>query len=220
MDIQTLSLSRRQIIGKKVKTLRRKGIVPVHMYGSGTEALSLQTYALELQQLLPRVGTNVPLSIRLEDDSGENICFVREVQRHPVTEEILHVDFLRVDVSQAIQAEVPINVTGVSPAVRDLNGTLLLQMQSILVEALPMNVPASFEVDISGLDDFEKAVYVGDVAVGSLVTLITGTDEMIARVSAPRIEVEAVDEGEGEGELEEGAEEATEAEEAAEETSA
>ncbi len=217
MDVQTLSLSRRQIIGKKVKTLRRKGIVPVHMYGSGTEALSLQTDALELQQLLPRVGTNVPLSIRLEDDSGENICFVREVQRHPVTEEILHVDFLRVDVSQAIQAEVPINVTGVSPAVRDLNGTLLLQMQSILVEALPMNVPASFEVDISGLDDFEKAVYVGEVAVGSQVTLITGTDEMIARVSAPRIEVEAVDEEEEEGELEEGAEEA---EEAAEETSA
>ena len=216
MDVQTLSLSRRQIIGKKVKTLRRKGIVPVHMYGSGTEALSLQTDALELQQLLPRVGTNVPLSIRLEDDSGENICFVREVQRHPVTEEILHVDFLRVDVSQAIQAEVPINVTGVSPAVRDLNGTLLLQMQSILVEALPMNVPASFEVDISGLDDFEKAVYVGEVAVGSQVTLITGTDEMIARVSAPRIEVEAVDEEEEEGELEEGAEEA---EEAAEETS-
>ena len=82
MDVQTLSLSRRRIIGKKVKTLRRKGIVPVHMYGSGTEALSLQTDALELQQLLPRVGTNVPLSIRLEDDSGENICFVREVQRH------------------------------------------------------------------------------------------------------------------------------------------
>ena len=217
MDVQTLSLSRRQITGKKVKTLRRKGIVPVHMYGSGTEALSLQTDALELQQLLPRVGTNVPLSIRLEDDSGENICFVREVQRHPVTEEILHVDFLRVDVSQAIQAEVPVNVTGVSPAVRELNGTLLLQMQSILVEALPMNVPASFEVDISGLDDFEKAVYVGDVAVGSLVTLITGTDEMIARVSAPRIEVEAVEEEEEEGEVEEGAEEA---EEAAEEPSA
>ena len=216
MDVQTLSLSRRQIIGKKVKTLRRKGIVPVHMYGSGTEPLSLQTDALELQQLLPRVGTNVPLSILLEDsrpedDSEENICFVREVQRHPVTEEILHVDFLRVDVSQAIQAEVPVNVVGVSPAVRDLNGTLLLQMQSILVEALPMNVPASLEVDISGLDDFEKAVYVGDVAVDSLVTVITEAGDMIARVSAPRIEVDAVEDEEEEGELEEGAEEAGEA---------
>jgi large subunit ribosomal protein L25 len=216
MDVQTLSLSRRQIIGKKVKTLRRKGIVPVHMYGSGTEALSLQTEALELQQLLPRVGTNVPLSISVEDGSGENICFVREVQRHPVTEEILHVDFLRVDVSQTIQAEVPVNVTGESPAVRDLNGTLLLQLQSILVEALPMNVPASLDVDISGLDNFEKAVYVSDVAVGARVTFITGADEMIARVSAPRIEVEAYEEEEEEGELEEGAVD----EEAAEETSA
>ena len=216
MDVQTLSLSRRQIIGKKVKTLRRKGIVPVHMYGSGTEPLSLQTEALELQQLLPRVGTNVPLSISVEDGSGENICFVREVQRHPVTEEILHVDFLRVDVSQTIQAEVPVNVTGESPAVRDLNGTLLLQLQSILVEALPMNVPASLDVDISGLDDFEKAVYVGDVAVGAGVTFVAGADEMIARVSAPRIEVDAFEEEEEEGELEEGEVD----EEAAEEPSA
>ncbi len=216
MDVQTLSLSRRQITGKKVNTLRRKGIVPVHMYGSGTEPLSLQTEALELQQLLPRVGTNVPLSVSVEDDSGENICFVREVQRHPVTEEILHVDFLRVDVSQTIQAEVPVNVIGLSPAVRDLNGTLLLQLQSILVEALPMNVPASFDVDISGLDNFEKAVYVGDVAVGARVTFVTGADEMIARVSAPRIEVEALDQVDEEGELAEGAVD----EEAAEETSA
>ena len=81
-----------------------------------------------------------------------------------------------------------------------------------------MNVPASLEVDISGLDDFEKAVYVGEVAVDSRVTVITGTDEMIARVSAPRIEVEeTIEEEEEEGEVEEGAEDA---EETAEEPSA
>ena len=211
MDVQTLRLSRRNITGKKVKRLRRAGVVPVHMYGSGTEALSLQTNALELQQLLPRVGTNVPLQIELEDAAGENICFVREVQRHPVTEEILHVDFLRVDVSQTIQAEVPITVVGAAPAVSELNGTLLQQLQSLLIEALPMNVPASLDVDVSGLDDFEKAVYVSDVAVDSRVTVITGADEMVARVSAPRIEVEEVaeeEEIEGEGEGEEGAEQA------------
>ena len=213
MDVQTLRLSKRQVTGKKVKRLRRKGIVPVHMYGSGTEALSLQTDALELQQLLPRVGTNVPLQIELEGAAGENICFVREVQRHPVTEDILHVDFLRVDVSQTIQAEVPVNVVGQAPAVGELNGTLLQQLQTILIEALPMNVPASLDVDVSGLDDFEKAVYVSDVTVGSSVTVITGADEMIARVSAPRIEVEEVAEEEEdlEGEGEEGAEEGEEA---------
>jgi large subunit ribosomal protein L25 len=216
MDVVSLKLSPRALMGKKVKQLRRQGMVPVHLYGQGLEPQSLQVEAQVLRRVLPQVGTNVPLSIALDGQNDDNICFVREVQRHPVTEEILHVDFLRVDVSQTIQAEVPVNVIGESPAVRDLNGTLLLQLQSILVEALPMNVPASLDVDISGLDNFEKAVYVSDVAVGARVTFITGADEMIARVSAPRIEVEAYEEEEEEGELEEGAVD----EEAAEETSA
>ncbi len=216
MDVQSLKLSHRGVLGKKVKALRRNGIVPVHVYGSGIAPMSLQTDAQALQRLLPRVGTNVPLSIEIEERGDQNICFVREVQRHPVTEDVLHVDFLRVDVSQTTQAEVPITLMGVAPAVRDMNGTLLQQLQSILIEALPMNVPASIEIDVSGLDDFDKAVYVSDVSVDSRVTIVTNLEEMIARVSAPRIEVEAVAEAEEEGEGEPGVDEVSATEEESE----
>lgn len=102
MDVPTLKLSPRSVTGKKVKTLRRAGIVPVHIYGRDAPPLSLQVDALVLRRLLPRVGANIPLSVEVEDQKGEDICFVREVQRHPVTEDVLHVDFLRVDVLQTI----------------------------------------------------------------------------------------------------------------------
>ena len=210
MDVVSLKLSPRTVTGKKVKVLRRKGIVPVHIYGRGGDPLALQADATVLRRILPRVGANIPLSVEIDDQKGQNICFVREVQRHPVTEDVLHVDFLRVDVSQTIRAEVPIILLGNAPAVRELSGTLLQPLQSILVEALPMNIPASIEIDVSGLDDFEKGIYVRDVSVAANVSVVTDPDELIARVSPPRVEV--VEEAEVEAELEEG--EAPAAEEA------
>ena len=204
MDIETLELAPREITGKKVKGLRREGLTPVHLYGKDLDSGVYQVDALLLQRLLPRVGTNIPLSIKLKGKRGENICFVREVQRHPVTENVLHVDFIRVDVSQTVRAEVPILLSGNAPAARELGGTLLQPLQSITVESLPMNVPPSFELDVTGLDDFEKGLYVRDLPTAAEVTFLTDPDELIARVSPPRIEV--VEEEEVE-ELEEGAEE-------------
>jgi len=205
MDVVTLKLSLRSVTGKKVKQLRRDGMVPVHVYGRGVESQALQAETQVLGRVLPRVGTNIPLSLELDGDKGENICFVREVQRHPVTEDVLHVDFLRVDVSRAIQTEVPITLAGTPPAVRELGGTLLQPLLSLLVEALPMNVPPSLELDVSDLDDFEKGVYVRDIELDATVTLITDPDELVARVSQPRIEVEEEEVTEEE-ELAEGAE--------------
>ena len=206
MDVHSLSLSQRTVTGKKVKQLRRQGILPVHMYGSGIDAQSLQGTAGELRRLLPQVGTNVPVSIEVEGSDQENICFVREVQRHPVTEDLLHIDFMRVDVTQTISAEVPITLVGSAPATQQ-GGTLLQSLTSLLVEALPMNIPVSIEADISGLDDFDKSIVVSDISVGDNVTILTDSDEFVARVAAPRVEADdfGIDELEDE-ELEEGEE--------------
>ena len=203
MQGETLALAQRSALGKKVKQLRRRDIMPVHMYGSGIEAQSLQGDAAALRRLLPRVGTNIPVSIRVEGSDAENICFVREVQRHPVTEDVLHIDFMRVDVTRAISAEVPITLTGTAPATQQ-GGTLLQSLNSLLVEALPMNIPAAIEADVSGLDDFEKSILVSDIAVGADVTVLTDVEDLVARVSPPRVEAEdafgvAAEDEEGEG---------------------
>ena len=214
MDVQNLSLSRRTVTGKKVKRLRKRGILPVHMYGSGIESQALQAEAGELRRVLPRVGTNIPVSVAVDGSDDENICFVREVQRHPVTEDLLHVDFIRVDITQTISAEVPITLIGSAPATQQ-GGTLLQPLTSLLVEALPMNMPASVEADVSGLDDFEKSIVVSDITVADNVTVLTDSDEFVARVTPPRVETDTFDlEDEEEFEGEEGAEgEETEEEE-------
>lgn len=212
MESETLALSQRSVLGKKVKRLRRQDITPAHMYGSGIEAQALQGDGAALRRLLPRVGTNIPVSVQVEGSDAENICFVREVQRHPVTEDVLHIDFIRVDVTQTISAEVPITLTGVAPATQQ-GGTLLQPLTTLLVEALPMNIPASIEADVSGLDDFEKSIVVSDIAVAANVTVLTDSDEFVARVSPPRVEVDdfaAADD-------EDGVDEAAGGEEAAEE---
>ncbi len=197
METVKIKLEPRTVTGKKVRRLRRQGYVPVHLYGAGGGSTVHQVEAKLLGKVLPQVGTNVPLMVEIEGRK-EDVCFVRDVQRHPVSEDLLHVDFLRVDVSQTIQSEVPVIITGVAPAVVDIGGTLLQPLHSVVVESLPLDVPGSFSVDIGGLDDFEKAIYVRDIAAPPRVTILTDPDDMLARIGAPRIETEdaVLEEGE------------------------
>lgn len=211
MDVTTVKLDPRTVTGKKVRQLRRQGVIPVHLYGADIQPYNLQIDGRTLNRLLPQVGTNIPVSIEVEDQEMENICFVREVQRHPVTDEVIHVDFLRVDVTRTVSAEVPLTLTGTAPAVSQMAGTLLQNIQTLSIEALPMDMPAEIPVDITVLVDFETTLVVGDVEVPGNVTVLNDPEDAIVRVAPPRLEVETFEDEE----LEEGAEEG---EEGAEET--
>ena len=214
MDVPTLKLDRRTLTGKKVRRLRRAGVIPVHVYGAGIEPASLQVDDSTLNRLLPQVGSNIPVSVEYEGQDEENICFVREIQRHPVSETVIHVDFLRVDITRTVAAEVPITLVGTAPAVSQMAGTMLQNIQSLSIEALPMDMPAQVSVDVSVIVDFDVTLAVGDVEVPGNVTVLNDPEDVIVRVAPPRLEVEIEEEGE---ELEEG-EEAAEGEEAEEDT--
>lgn len=224
MDTLALTLSPREVTGKKVKQLRREGLVPVHLYGRGVESVALQVEQGTLLRVLAQSGRNIPITVDIDGTDGDSICFVREAQRHPVTEELLHVDFLRVEATRVVRVEVPVILEGLPPAVENLGGILLQPFSTLEVEALPINIPAAFRVDVTGLEDFAMSIRIGDIAVAADVIITRAPEEMIARVVPPRIEEEPVDEVEEdellEGEEgEEGAEEAGEAEENADEAS-
>ena len=142
MDVPTLKLDQRTLLGKKVRRLRRQGVTPVHVYGAGIDPANLQVDDRTLNRLLLQVGSNIPVSVEYEGQNEESICFVREIQRHPVNDTVIHVDFLRVDITQIVAAEVPVTLVGSSPAVSQMAGTLLQNIQSLTIEALPMNMPA------------------------------------------------------------------------------
>lgn len=202
MDAHTLKLERREITGKKVKRLRRAGIIPAHVYGADIQPASLQADERELNRLLPQVGANIPVSVEYDGQDSENICFVREVQRHPVSDEVIHVDFMRVDVTRAVSAEVPLALVGTSAAVSQMAGTLLQSLQTLLIEALPMNMPAEIPVDISVLSELDSSLSVRDITVPGDVSVLNDPDDAVLRVAAPRLEAETFEGEEGEADAE------------------
>ncbi|MXY44671.1 MAG: 50S ribosomal protein L25 [Dehalococcoidia bacterium] len=211
----SITLSVRQVVGKKVKTLRREGVVPVHYYGSGIESLSLQAAGVTLRKVVTEAGANIPVEVVVEGSAESDICFVREVQWHPVNGTLLHVDFMHVDITERVTAEVPVVLTGQSDAVRELGGVIIQPFQTLPVDALPLNMPESIIVDITPLEMFGDAIRVGDLEVEEGIEILRDDDDLLVTVQEPRIEEEPVaEEEELEGEeLAEG-EEAPEGEEA------
>ncbi len=206
----SITLSDRQVVGKKVRTLRREGFIPVHYYGRGMESLTLQASTGMLRKVVDEAGANIPIEVDVEGTDGSDICFVREVQWHPVNGSLLHVDFMRVDITERVTAEVPITLTGQSEAVRELGGVIIQPFQTLPVEALPLDMPKEVIVDVTPLRMFGDAVRVGEIELEGESEILRDDDDLLVTVQEPRIEIEeeVVDEeleGEELAEGEEGA---------------
>ncbi len=188
----TLETEPRDATGRKVRALRRQGATPLHLYGRGLASLTLQASSIAIQRLVARAGRNIPISVTVKGNPEPHVAFIREIQRDPITEDILHVDFFQVPLAEKMRAAVPVYFKGEAPAVRRLSGNLVQAIHAIEVECLPLDLPQYVEVDISGLDDFEKSILVSSINLGDSVTILTRPEELIARVNAPRVVEEEV----------------------------
>ena len=184
-----LTVEYRDVNGKKVSTLRNEGITPVHMYGPGIDPRSLQCDTALVDKIVSEAGGNIPVTINLAGENDE-VCFIREVQYHPVKDVIIHVDFMKVDVTKEVEAQVPVIIQGTSPAVRNLGGTLLQPLQAVTVRALPMEIPAQLTLQAEVLVDYDTNLYVRDLVDMDSVAIINDESELIASVVPPRIERE------------------------------
>ena len=188
---KTLQIQKRTIEGKKVKTLRTQGITPIHLYGNGVESSSMQADFKDLINVLNQSGFSVPIT--LNDGKNDILVFARNVQRHPLTEEILHVDFQVVSKDDEVEIEVPINLIGESPAVKNFGGILIKLLETIRISSKVDSVPESIDLDISVIESLEQSLLVNEIEVGEGVKIITDQTFAIARVIPPRIEVEEED---------------------------
>ncbi len=184
-----LTVEYRDVNGKKVSTLRNEGITPVHMYGPGIDPRSLQCDTALVDKIVSEAGGNIPVTINLAGEDDE-VCFIREVQYHPVKDVIIHVDFMKVDVNKEVEAQVPVIIEGTAPAVRNLGGTLLQPLQAVTVRALPMEIPAQLTLKAEVLVDYDTNLYVRDLVDMDSVAIINDESELIASVVPPRIERE------------------------------
>ena len=188
MDNLNLSVNKREVTGKKVSALRSNGLTPIHMYGPEIESSPLQCDSKILDRVITDAGTNIPVTVNVDGGEQDNLCFIREVQYHPVTNKVLHVDFMKVQAGKPVRAQVPISVIGTSPAVRTMGGTLLQPLLTLTVEALPLEIPEAIILQAELLVDFETNFYVNDIKVDEGVNVINESSEMVASVVAPRVE--------------------------------
>ncbi len=188
MDNLNLSVNKREVTGKKVSDLRSNGLTPIHMYGPEIESSPLQCDSKILDRVITNAGTNIPVTVNVDGGEQDNLCFIREVQYHPVTNKVLHVDFMKVQVGKPVRAQVPISVIGTSPAVRTMGGTLLQPLLTLTVEALPLEIPEAIILQAELLVDFETNFYVSDIEVDEEVNVINEASEMVASVVAPRVD--------------------------------
>ena len=212
MDTISLDVGPRDVLRKKVKALRRSGVIPLHLYGKDVPSRALQADSATVAKIVSQVGRNIPLYLKVAGTKEQNLVFVREVQHHPVTNRILHVDFYRVDVTQRIKGEVPITLLGEAPAVRVHHGILMQSLHQLSVESLPMEMPERIEIDISGLEELDQGIRVSDFTPGQGITVLTDLEELIVRVGAPRVVEEEVERPAAEEAAEEVSEEGQEAE--------
>ncbi|MXX32409.1 MAG: 50S ribosomal protein L25 [Chloroflexi bacterium] len=205
-----LQVETRSVLGKRVKQLRREGLVPGNVYGRGRESTSIQTSDTEVRRVFSAVDRNAVVPISTDGASDTIPVVLREVQRHPVSRRILHLDFYEVDLERRIHSEARLVLVGSSEAEAQ-GGTVVQSLEHLMLEALPTEMPSIIEVNVSGLDDFGQSVLVRDLTLPDGVESLTDEAVAVATVLAPRVaeedeveEEELVEGEEGEVEEEEG----------------
>jgi large subunit ribosomal protein L25 len=187
MEQFELKAEKRTVIGKRVKCLRREGLVPAVLYGPKAEPTPIQCDKRELQHVLARAGGTNLISLRVDDAGRPKMALAREVQRDAVTNELYHVDFYQVVMTEKVSAEVNIVLTGQSPPVQQNEAMLLQGTDWVEIECLPGDLIHSIEIDLSTLLEIDDAIYVKDLQVPDNVTILSDGDELVAKVQRLRL---------------------------------
>jgi large subunit ribosomal protein L25 len=187
MDKVVLKATKRTVTGKQVNSLRRAGKLPAVIYGRRTEPLSITLDAHSAGLALGKVGSSSLITIDV--DGKEYPALVRERQRDFIKGTLRHIDFLVVSLAEKIRAEVRLEVSGVSPAVKDLNAILVTPLHSISVECLPTDLPDRIVVDISGLVEVGDGIHVRDLAVSDKIRVLDDADEMVVLTTFAKAEI-------------------------------
>ena len=182
-----LKADKRTITGRQVKTLRRQGILPANVFGKTTKSVSLQVAIKEFTSVTDEVGETGLVDLNVAGEDSSRPVLITNIHAHPVTGHPLHADFHQVDLTQKVTANIPVELIGESPAVKEKNAVLITLLDEIEVEALPADLPEKFAVDISGLKEFNDSVLVSDLKVDAAkVTIKADLAAQIVMVQEPK----------------------------------
>ena len=193
MEQIELNAAKRDILGKKVRFLRRQGITPVHVFGNGIESLALQCDTATLQRVLSQTGQTRVINLKIDGENTPRTVMARETQQNILKGNLLHVDFYQVKMTEVIDVDVPIVLIGEAPALRNKENMLSQELNELSIQCLPADIPNSIEVDVSSLTEPDQTIRVSDIVPGKGVTIVNDPEVMVARITVER-EVEEIPE--------------------------
>ncbi len=178
----------REVIGKKVKRVRKTGLIPAVLYGHKIKSIAVSVSEKEFQKAFREAGETSILHLVL-DEKKHNVL-IHDLALNPLGGEILHVDFYEVRMDEKLKAKIPLVFIGESLAVKNEGGVLVKAIQEVEVEALPKDLPKEILVDISVLATFDDKIQIKDLKVASEVKILAEPKEIVALVVPPRSEKE------------------------------
>lgn len=160
------------------------GKIPAVCYGKGLKERSFMMDYQVFRKVFRQAGENTILELDVDGKEKLNVL-VHDIQQDPVSEKIIHVDFINVKMDEVIRTKIPVVVVGVAPAIKELGGILMHRLDEIEVKCLPKDLVHNIEVDVSSLVDFRTSIRVKDLIIPAGITVMSGQDEVVATVVAP-----------------------------------
>ncbi len=192
----SLKATIRKELGKKTKSIKAAGQIPAVVYGPGVKNFSVAVDEKEFKKVLKVAGESSLIELLVQGDSSDakalegeerkKPVLVNEIQKDPVSDKIIHIDFFQVSLKEETEVAVPLVFEGAAPAEKELGGTLNKNMLEIEVKALPQNLPHEIRVNIESLKTFQDHILVKDLVIPANVTVLKKSDEIVAQVLPPQ----------------------------------
>jgi len=176
----------RKVFGRKVKSLRKEGILPANIYGKKIKSTSVQIDLKEFEKVYKEAGETSLIDLVV--DKKVHPVLVSDIQVNPVDSSFYHVDFKEVDLKEKVSAQVPVEVVGESPAEKQGLGILVQLVEEVEVEALPTDLPEKFEVDVSKLEEVDASIHIKDIKSGDKVEILDDAEQIVVKIDALREE--------------------------------
>ena len=187
-----LKAEKRDILGKQTKTLRQKGFLPAVVYGPKVKSRPLKVDTKSFRAIWKEAGESTVIDLLLDGSKDHEAIkvLINDVPSDPLTGQPLHVDFYAVDMSKTVKAEVTLRFKGESPAVKDLGGILVKILHEVETEALPMDLPHEFVIDVTRLKTIGDKIRIKDLSSNPKVKILAEPEDINVIIEPPRSESE------------------------------
>lgn len=170
---------------KKAKVLRKKGFLPAVIYGPKLKAIPLEVELKEFEKVYQEAGESSLINLQLPEIKKEYPVLIHEIQKNPLLDRPIHIDFYQASLTEEVEAKVPLIFEGTPPAIKELGGTLVKNFSELEIKALPQNLPKEIKIEIKSLKTFEDKILIKDLKIAKEIKILKEADEIVAWVAPP-----------------------------------